>query len=63
MIKRKDMLKAAFDKPLADAPLTAGSPIETARVPSGAVRAMGLSLNRIEANAARADAFAGPVVN
>ena len=61
MIRRKDMLKAAFDKPLADAPLTAASPLETARVPSGAVRAMGLSLKRIEANAARADAFAEQV--
>jgi ParB family chromosome partitioning protein len=58
MIKRKDMLKAAFDKHLPDAPLPTDSPPETARVPSGAVRAMGLSLGRIEANAARADALA-----
>jgi len=58
MIKRKDMLKAAFDKPPADTALTAEIPPETARVPSGAVRAVGLSLGRIEANAARAEAFA-----
>jgi ParB family chromosome partitioning protein len=58
MMKRKDLLKAAFDKPIAET-APAGAPLaEIARVPSGAVRAMGLSLNRIEANAARADAFA-----
>ncbi|MCB8883924.1 plasmid partitioning protein RepB [Acidisoma cellulosilytica] len=57
-MKRKDLLKAAFDKPVTDA-VPPGSPLaETARVPSGAIRAMGLSLNRIEANAALAETFA-----
>jgi ParB family transcriptional regulator, chromosome partitioning protein len=58
MMKRKDLLKAAFDKPIANVAATGAPAAETARVPSGAVRAMGLSLNRIEANAARAEAFA-----
>lgn len=57
-MKRKDLLKAAFDKPIAEAMPAGVPPVETARIPSGAVRAMGLSLNRIEANAARAEAFA-----
>lgn len=60
MIRRKDMLKAAFDKPLAETPAatTTAPAAETVRIPSGAVRAMGLSLSRIEADAARIDAFA-----
>jgi ParB family chromosome partitioning protein len=58
MNKRKDMLKAAFEKSPPDAPQTPVALAEAPRVPSGAVRAMGLSLSRIEEGAARADAFA-----
>jgi len=60
MIKRKELLKAAFDK---DSSVSAQTPYPTpppsgARVPSGAVRAMGLSLGRIGEDAARAEALA-----
>lgn len=58
MNKRKDMLKAAFDTSPPGAPQTLLHPPEATRVPSGAVRAMGLSLGRIEESAARADALA-----
>jgi ParB family chromosome partitioning protein len=52
MMKRKDLLKVAFSSEVA----SAGSSTPAAdRVPSGAVRAMGLSLGRIGEDAARAD--------
>jgi ParB family transcriptional regulator, chromosome partitioning protein len=52
MIKRKDLLKTAFNSETA--PVAA--PVAD-RVPSGAVRAMGLSLGRIGENAAKAEAL------
>jgi ParB family chromosome partitioning protein len=54
MMKRKDLLKTAFSSDVAGAVSSAPA---TDRVPSGAVRAMGLSLGRIGENAARADAL------
>lgn len=59
MIKRKDLLKAAFDNDL-PAPSDGQYPAaltSASRVPSGAVRAMGLSLGRIEETAAKAEAL------
>jgi ParB family chromosome partitioning protein len=54
MMKRKDLLKSAFSpEPAAPPP----PPANAERVPSGAVRAMGLSLGRISENAARAEAM------
>ena len=54
MIKRKDLLKEAFNTEVA-------SPTSTVpagdRVPSGAVRAMGLSLGKISEDAAKVEAF------
>jgi ParB family transcriptional regulator, chromosome partitioning protein len=60
MINRKEMLKAAFGK---DSSVSAQTPYPAppangSRVPSGAVRAMGLSLGRIGEDAARAEALA-----
>jgi ParB family chromosome partitioning protein len=52
MIKRKDLLKTAFSSDTASAGHSA--PVAD-RVPSGAVRAMGLSLGRISEDAAKAD--------
>ena len=52
MIKRKDLLKTAFSSE----PVVVTSPVAE-RVPSGAVRAMGLSLGRIGENAAKAEAL------
>lgn len=59
MIKRKDLLKAAFDKDPSNTSHIPHppAPASGSRVPSGAVRAMGLSLGRIEENAARAEAL------
>ena len=53
-MKRKDLLKSAF-APSNDAAPTTEQPND--RVPSGAVRAMGLRLGRIEEDAARAEAL------
>lgn len=60
MIKRKELLKTAFDKNSPTPPHTSypTQPASNARVPSGAVRAMGLSLGRIGEDAARAEALA-----
>jgi ParB family chromosome partitioning protein len=52
MMKRKDLLKSAFNSETG--PATAPTPD---RVPSGAVRAMGLSLGRIGEDAAKAEAL------
>jgi ParB family transcriptional regulator, chromosome partitioning protein len=52
MMKRKDLLKSAFNS---DSVPTAAHSAE--RVPSGAVRAMGLSLGRIGEDAAKAEAL------
>ena len=52
MIKRKDLLKTAFSS---ETVVTAAPAAD--RVPSGAVRAMGLSLGRISEDAAKAEAF------
>jgi len=54
MIKRKDLLKTAF---ATDTVAVTGSTTDH-RVPSGAVRAMGLSLGRIGEDAAKAEALA-----
>ena len=53
MIKRKDLLKTAF---ATDTVAVTGSTTDH-RVPSGAVRAMGLSLGRIGEDAAKAEAL------
>jgi ParB family chromosome partitioning protein len=54
-MKRKDMLKSAFGPDPVAVPATAAAATE--RVPSGAVRAMGLSLGRIGEDAARTAAL------
>lgn len=60
MIKRKELLKAAFNKDSPVPPQTTypTQPGSGTRVPSGAVRAMGLSLGRIGEDASRAEALA-----
>jgi ParB family chromosome partitioning protein len=65
MNKRKDLLKAAFsgNSTTIAPPVAPVSPQTTSRVPSGAVRAMGLSLDRIEENAARTEALQQQLAN
>jgi ParB family transcriptional regulator, chromosome partitioning protein len=60
MMKRKDLLKAAFDtQATGSAPAPhPGHMASDTRVAAGAVRAMGLSLGRLEQDAARAEALA-----
>jgi ParB family transcriptional regulator, chromosome partitioning protein len=65
MMKRKDLLKAAFDKQATvstPVPYPGHAPGDT-RVAAGAVRAMGLSLGRLEQDAARAEALASQLAN
>jgi ParB family transcriptional regulator, chromosome partitioning protein len=59
MTRRRDMLRAAFDKdqPARDTGSLPQVPDTSMRVPSAAVRAMGLTLGRIEEDAARVDAL------
>jgi ParB family chromosome partitioning protein len=59
-MKRKDLLKSAFAPNVAAEPAAERS---TDRVPSGAVRAMGLRLGRIEEDAARAEAIERQIAN